>query len=347
MTAAKENLINEIAVALTDQFPELEDTESGIRAIHNILAVAMARYNVEEVTTDIVVYHGTVNDELIKKFIVCKKVQGCSKRTLQYYQSTLEFFFKRVQKSAIEVTTDDIRVYLAFREMRDRVSPTTRNNERRVFYSFYTWMRREGTRTDHPVEAIGAIKKTKKKKKAFSDMEIERLRMACETPRDKFLFEFLLSTGCRANEVSQALLSDIEGDQLVVHGKGAKDRYVFLNAKTQLAMENYLEWRKQRFGDEDINPHLFRPELGGNKNALAPLAVSGIEIVIRELGKRAGIENTHPHRFRRTCATNALKHGMPIDQVQMLLGHNEISTTQIYLDNDETDLKRAHEKYVV
>ena len=347
MSDAKEILINEIAVALTDNFPELEDTENGIRTVHNLLAVTMARYNVEEVTTDIVVYHGSVNDELIKKFIVCKKVQGCSKRTLQYYQSTLYFFFKRVPKSAIEITTDDIRVYLAFREMRDRVSITTRNNERRVFYSFYTWMRREGIRIDNPVEAMGPIKKVKKKKRAFSEMEIERLRMACETPREKFLLEFLLSTGCRASEVSQALLSDIEGDQLVVHGKGAKDRYVFLNAKTLLTMENYLEWRKERFGNDDINPHLFRPDQGGNKHALVPLAVSGIEIVIRNLGKKAGVENTHPHRFRRTCATRALRTGMPIELVSMMLGHNDISTTQIYLDIDEDSVKTAHKKYVV
>lgn len=347
MITAKENLINEIVAALTDNFPEIGGAESGIRVIHNILAVAMARYNVEETTTDIVVYHGTVNEELIRKFIVCKKVQGRSPKTLQYYQATLKFFFKRVPKSALEVTTDDIRVYLAFREMRDRVSPTMRDNDRRILFTFYTWMRKEGIRLDNPVEAIGSIKKVKKKKKAFSEIEVERLRMACETPREKFLIEFLLSTGCRASEVSQALLSDIEGDQLVVHGKGAKDRYVFLNAKTQLAMDSYLEWRKQRFGDEDINPHLFRPDRGGNKHALVPLSVSGIEIVIRNLGKKAGVENTHPHRFRRTCATRALQKGMPIELVSMMLGHNDIATTQIYLDIDEDNLKTAHKKYVV
>lgn len=340
MRTPKESMVDEIVNELANQF------DIDMHLAQNVITVAVEKYTITQTTTELTVYHGQENISLIKKFIVCKRVAGCSSKTLKYYQATLKFFFKRVNKRATEVNTDDVRVYLAFREMRDHVSASMRDNDRRILSSFFTWMRKEGLRTDNPIETIGPIKKAKKKKKAFSEMDVEWLRIACETPRDKFIIEFLLSTGCRVSEFSQILISDLEGDQVLVHGKGSKDRYVFLNAKAQIAMKNYMAYRREKFGDQDINPYLLRPELNGPAQTLAPVAVSGIEIAVRRIGKKAEVENVHPHRFRRTCATWALRKGMPVELVSLMLGHEKIETTQIYLDIDEDNLRTSHKKYV-
>lgn len=342
MRSVKEELINALVTELVDLYPDIAD----LHEMQNTIALVLEKYEVSTMTTEVTIYHGQINENLLKKFLICKKVQGLTPKSLRLYQSTLEFVTRRINKPFTEVNTDDIRVYLAFREMRDHVSATQRDNERRVLSSFYTWMRKEGIRYDNPIETIGPIKRPKTKKKAFTEMEIERLRIAAESPRDKMILEVLLSTGCRAAELSQVLLSEVDGDTVLVHGKGQKDRYVFLNAKAQIAIENYMNWR-QKYYKEDLNPHLLRPLLNGDKHRFAEVTVNGIEIAIRNLGRRAEVPNVHPHRFRRTCATWALKRGMPVEQVSLMLGHEKIETTQIYLDIDEDNLKTAHKKYVV
>lgn len=204
---------------------------------------------------------------------------------------------------------------------------------------------------------IEKIKTQRVKKEAFTEMEVERIRNVTSTGREKAIVEFLLSTGCRVAELVGIRLDEIEGDRVLIHGKGQKDRYVYMNAKTQLAVENYLVERK------DANPYLFaggwstavKHMHGAKKNwykteeYVTPdehLDIGSVQHILRRLAKLAGVKQANPHKFRRTCATFALRRGMPIEQVSKMLGHEQISTTQIYLDLNEEDLAHAHKKYV-
>lgn len=180
-------------------------------------------------------------------------------------------------------------------------------------------------------------KKRKHKKKAFTPTEVEKLRDACDSLRDRALLEVMLSTWCRVAEIHRMDIADINGDAITVTGKGEKERIVYLNPKAMLAVEKYIESRT------DNDPALFVSEKGSHYR----LAISGLEIAVRKLGKRAGVANTHPHRFRRTGATLALKAGMRIEAVSHLIGHESIETTQIYLDINEQEMKQAHDKYVI
>jgi site-specific recombinase XerD len=206
---------------------------------------------------------------------------------------------------------------------------------------------------------VDSVKVQKIKKKAFTDIEVEKLRESCRTAMETALVEVLLSTGCRVSEVSAIQISEINEDKVLVHGKGNKDRVVYLNAKAQIALTKYLAERS------DMNPYLFpqgvwlahdrkaknkqnpfwyrRPDLVGEGKR----DNGAFEATVRRLGKRAGVENVHPHRFRRTCATMALRRGMPLELVSKMLGHEQIVTTQIYLDLSEHELEEAHKKYVV
>lgn len=208
---------------------------------------------------------------------------------------------------------------------------------------------------------IDRIKQEKTKKEALTELEIEQLRDATDDEREKFLIELLLSTGCRVSEVVQILVADIEGERILVHGKGQKDRYVYLNVKAQLALSNYMKERS------DKNPYLFprcesvqilkkrglsqkdmRRWWKNEENVIDGHADKGtIEQTTRRIAKRAGVEHANPHKFRRTCATMALRRGMPLEQVSRMLGHEQISTTQIYLDLTEDELALAHKKYVI
>ena len=207
---------------------------------------------------------------------------------------------------------------------------------------------------------VDMVKVQQKKKKAFEEIDIERLRDACRTEREKALVELLLSTWCRVSEVAQIRIDEINDGEILIHGKGQKDRVVYLNAKSKLALEKYLAQRK------DLNPYLFarakyaandqeRGKMRGNSYWYKDTKLvaedghmdsSTIETIIRKLGKRANVKNTHPHRFRRTGATYALRQGMPLTTVSKLLGHANISVTQIYLDISDAELEEAHRKYV-
>ena len=266
-----------------------------------------------------------------------------------------------IGKTVDDITTEDIRYYMAIRLQRDKVSKTTIGNEIRNLGSFFGWLYAEEIIKKNPMAKIDRIKQEKTKKEALTDMEIEMLRAAADGKREKLVIELLLSTGCRVGEVVQILISDIEGDRVLVHGKGQKDRYVYLNARAQLALGKYLAARS------DKNPYLF-PKGGSviemkhngiKKHELKDwwknpenikeghAGISTIEITTRKIAKRAGVEQANPHKFRRTCATMALRRGMPLEQVSKMLGHEEISTTQIYLDLTEDELALAHKKYVI
>ncbi len=324
------------------------------------LIIAMNDYEITVRETALAVRDEDKNEYFLKKFIISKTVKGCTKRTLEFYTETMRYVLSAINKTADEITTDDIRMYIALRIARDKVSKTTAGNDLRVMRSFYNFLYREELIQTNPMNKVDSIKKEKTKKEAFTEMEVERLRAACRDSRETAIIEILLSTGCRVTELVSIKVEDVRKDELIVHGKGDKDRTVYLNARTIIAVETYLNERS------DTNPYLFpastyaesgiKPPVKGKQHSwwknpeyvsrAIHANISTIECSIRKMGRKLGIE-AHPHKFRRTCATFALRRGMSIEQVSKMLGHESIATTQIYLDLSDRDLKRAHEKYVV
>ncbi len=339
----KEQFVNDTCML----FQRLQE-DADISRIRSILVMATNGWQMQKATTDVALYKGSNNDQLIRNFLVTKKVNGCTDRTIKFYGYTLKMFFDKVQKEASDVTANDIRVYFAERELKDKVGHNTRDNERRNLSSFYTWLVDEEYITRSPMRKIPKIKGKKEKKKAFSEMEIEKIREAASKTNAKWIaiIEILLSTACRVSELCNIRVDEINGDKVTVHGKGQKDRICYLTARAQLAIKAYMEteWFKKRnsLGNEYLFPreHTIGPE------RYMPMNLGTAECAVRHIGKEAGVQNVHPHRFRRTCATNALKRGMPIEQVSKMLGHESLETTQIYLDLDEESLSIAHKKYV-
>ena len=329
-------------------------------------AMILSKYSIAEESTELIVYEGDVNENMLRRFLMAKAAAGCSPNTLRYYKNSISFFLNQVNKPFSDVTADDIRLYLATRTQIDQVSKTTANNERRCASSFYGWLQKEEILLKNPMAKVDAIKESKKRKPAFSQMDIEKMRFACKNSYQTALVEVLLSTWARVSEVAQIKLSeiDLEKGTILVHGKGDKDRLTYLNAKAKLTVAGYINDRK------DSNPYLFpKCNYAGDIKRMSsgiPRRVQGlwymkpkfvsenehrdkssIESDIRRIGKRAGVENAHPHRFRRTGATTALRNGMPLITVSKLLGHENIGTTQIYLDISDKELEQAHEKYVI
>ena len=321
-------------------------------------------YDISKNETAITVYEGDLNNQMLSRFLVAKVARGCTPRTVNFYKNSLNLIFARIGKPYNEITADDIRMYMAIRVQHDGVTKTTANNERRNLSAFYGWLQREEILLTNPMLKVENLKVEKTKKPAFTNMDIEKMRMACSTSKDLAMFEILLSTWARVSEVSQIRLCEITGNKILVHGKGEKDRDVYLNAKAVLAIENYLADRS------DNNPYLFpRAKYAGDVVAMTkgigrrlssewykkkeyvdetlPMDKGTIESRIRAIGKKAGVSGAHPHRFRRTGATNALRNGMPLIQVSKILGHANIGTTQIYLDISDKELEQAHEKYVL
>lgn len=327
----KEKLLNDIKMIL------MKENAYSSR-IDAQLTIALSDYEVTKAVTDIVPFtNEDYNAEIIGKFIVDKTVKGLTNRTLNYYKTQLTSIFRKIGKPINMVSADDLKKYLAIRQIHDAVSDTTIENEFRVLSSLYTWMSVKDIISKNPMARIEKPKKRKHKKKAFTAMEVERLRDSCKDIRERAIVEMLLSTWCRVSEMVGMDIADINENAITVLGKGRKERTVYLNSKARLALNKYLETRN------DNSPALFvsynRPH---NR-----LLMSQFEKTMRDLGQRANVENTHPHRFRRTGATMALKGGMRIEAVSHLLGHESIETTQIYLDINEDEMKQAHDKYVV
>lgn len=355
----KRQLENEL-VNMISQYVDVNALEE----IKLKITMVLNEYHIDQEEHSLVVYEQDETALAIKKFIAAKIAKGCTPKTIFFYRTSIKKVLLTIGKPYNQVTADDVRYYLAKRVQVDGVSKTTANNERRALSSFYQWLQQEEIITKNPMAKIEAIKETKKKKKAFSKMELERLRAACRCTRETAIVEVLISTWARVSEVAQIKLSDIEGETIAVHGKGDKDRNVYLTAKAQLAVNKYLADRN------DDNPYLFpKAKYAGDiaqmskgrrrRNACMWYADKDlvdethcsdkgtIEAIVRNIGRRAGVENTHPHRFRRTGATLALQSGMPLLQVSKMLGHEQIGTTQIYLDITDEDLMRAHERYVI
>lgn len=337
-------------------------SDEKIGDIKSRLYLLLNNYEITTRSTEVAELQGDRNEYLLRQFLIAKKVAGCTERTLDFYAKSNQKILMKIGKTVDDITATDIRYYMAVRQQKDRVSKVTIGNEIRCFSSFFAWMHDEELIEKNPMKKIDRIKQEKTKKEALTEMEIEKIRFAANGEREKAVIEILLSTGCRVSELVNILITDIEGERILVHGKGEKDRYVYLNAKAKLCTEIYLNQRK------DKNPYLFprgvsvaetskrgisqrnyfdfwkNPENICEEGHMDKCTVEGM---MRKIAKRAGVEKANPHKFRRTCATMALRRGMPIEQVSKMLGHESITTTQIYLDLTEDDLALAHKKYVV
>lgn len=347
----KKELENEIAVIIDQYVDRVTMNEIMMR-----IEIVLEEYDVQKQSTELIVWEGEKNDLIVKRFLAAKIAAGLSRRTIQYYKNSITTSLTKIGKNYDEISADDIRTYIAKRIFRDGVSKTSANNERRNLSAFYTWLQKEEILLRNPMNKVDVVKETKKRKEAFTQLDVEMMRTKFRSQREKAIFEVLLSTWCRVSELINIKLEDINGYNVLVHGKGDKDRAVYLNARAKVALEQYLAERK------DNNPYLFpKCAIAGNFKGRAdamwytdPALVDGTdpmdsgtaETIIRALGKRAGVQKAHPHRLRRTGATWALRSGMPILQVSKTLGHESIATTQIYLDVTDEELMEAHRKFV-
>ncbi len=317
-----------------------------IQIILDIVAISLDGLRLERDTKEIVVYDQS-NEKILRKFMVSKAVEGLSERSLKTYNTAITMFLQSCNKRLCDVSTDDIRVYLAYKKI-NNASGNYINLIRRSLSSLFQWCVDNEVMKANPVKKIKSIRVEKKLRASLSEDEMETLRFKAKSIRDKAIIEFLYSTGCRVSEMCNAnrLDIDFENGKITVLGKGKKYRNVYLSPRCKSVMKEYLNSRV----DKDAALFVSNPDrFGGNKDIgeVTRLTSSGVEVMLRCLGKKCGIENVHPHRFRRTAATLALKRGMPIEQVQKMLGHESIETTTIYAQSNMDDVQASHNKYVI
>lgn len=278
------------------------------------------------------------NVELLGAFISSKKVEGCSDKTIHYYKSSIEKLIATVKKNVCDIATNDIRCYLAEQQEQRGLSKVTIDNLRRIYSSFFSWLEDEDYITKSPVRRIHKVRTDALVKEVLTDENIEVLRDSCQELRDIAMIDLLLSTGMRVGELVKINRDDIDFQerQCVVFGKGNKEREVYFNARTKIHLKKYLEQRT------DTNPALFV----SLHEPHTRLTISGVEVRLRQLGKRVNLNKVHPHKFRRTLATMAIDKGMPIEQVQKMLGHVKIDTTLHYAMVNQTNVKMAHRKFL-
>ncbi len=275
---------------------------------------------------------------LIGRFIAAKRIEGCSEKTLKYYETTINAMVQELQKNVRCILTEDLRGYLTDYQSRNQSSRVTIDNIRRILSSFYSWLEDEDYILKSPVRRIHKVKTTSIIKETYTDEELELMRDSCEEIRDLAIIEMLSSTGMRVGEMVLLNRSDIDFTQreCIVFGKGDKERIAYFDARTKLHLQKYLNSR------QDDNPALFV----SLKSPYNRMQIGGIENRLRKMGKRINISKVHPHKFRRTLATMAIDKGMPIEQLQRLLGHQRIDTTLQYAMVKQSNVKIAHKKYI-
>lgn len=278
------------------------------------------------------------NVEYLKMFIDAKQIEGCSERTLQYYRVTIEHMLGSIETPIRKITTDEIRGYLVDYQKVNNCSKVTVDNVRRNMSSFFSWLEEEDYILKSPMRRIHKIKTIQPVKETITDEMIEKLRDNCTCVRDLAMIDLLYSTGIRVGELVGLNISDIDFEEreCIVFGKGDKERRVYFDAKAKLHLQEYIESRT------DDNPALFVTLDAPH----ARLKISGVEIRVRELGRKLNIDKIHPHKFRRTMATRAIDKGMPIEQVQKILGHSQIDTTMQYAIVNQNNVKVSHRRYI-
>ena len=278
------------------------------------------------------------NSDLLSAFISAKKIEGSSAKTLTYYENTIVKMFSTIKKPVAEMTTNDIRAYLAEYQEERHLSKVTVDNIRRIFSSFFSWLEDEDLILKSPVRRIHKVRTDTLVKETITDEQLEQLRDNCTEIRDLALIDLLASTGMRVGELVRMNRNDLNFHerQCIVFGKGNKEREVYFNARTKIHLQQYLDSRT------DTNPALFVSLSKPNNR----LTISGVEVRLRTIGKSIGLNKIHPHKFRRTLATMAIDKGMPIEQVQCILGHVKIDTTLHYAKVNQVNVKMSHRKYI-
>lgn len=315
------------------------DTDT-LERVAGVLSVVLRDYKLEKECTELSTEFAKSNAEFLQCFLLLKRIKGCSPKTLNNYEREIKNMLKAINKPVPQITTNDIRAYIAWKEQMTGCTKSYQDTIRRYATSFFGTLCAEGYITGDPAKKIDKIKSIKKAEQALTELELEKLRAHCKTQLHRAIVEVLYSTGCRVGELCGMNRCDLVEDRILVHGKGGKDRWVFLNARAQVELEKYL---KARVDDREA---MFVSWLARERDWSDRMSSSGIESFMRSLGKKAGVQGVHPHRFRRTTATMALRRGMPIDQVRQMLGHESIATTQIYAITDAEETKRNHGKYV-
>lgn len=276
--------------------------------------------------------------DTVTAFIAAKRIEGCSEKTLTYYRKTIEAMLDTIGKIPQRITTDEIRQYLMNYQMERQSSKVTIDNIRRILATFYSWLEDEDYIVKSPVRRIHKVKTAKVIKETYTDEALEQMRDNCDSLRDLAIIDLLASSGMRVGELVTLNRDDINFHEreCVVFGKGSKQRLVYFDARTKIHLQNYLNSRS------DANAALFVTLRAPHER----LRIGGVETRLRELGRRLSITKVHPHKFRRTLATSAIDKGMPIEQVQQLLGHQKIDTTMHYVMVKQQNVKLAHRKYI-
>lgn len=329
----KASLINEICSLMSEHL-----TEEQNRLLKINLQKVFHQFNIPA-------YSGCLSDQtmqtnikLLNLFIAAKKIEGCSQNTLKYYSATLLNMINSIQKNVCTIETNDIRFYLSQYQDTRNSSKVTLDNIRRIISSFFTWLEDEDYIAKSPSRRIHKVKSTQVVRETLTDENLESLRDQCRHPRDLAIIDLLISTGIRVGELVNLNKSDISFDrrECIVLGKGDKERRVYFDAKTKIHLQQYLSTRS------DTNCALFV----GLHSPWNRLSISGVERFLAKLGDASHVPHVHPHKFRRTMATMAIAKGMPIEQLQKLLGHTQIDTTLHYALVNEANIKLSHQKYI-
>lgn len=325
----KENLIRDV---IQGMLPYLNNSQG--EKLREVLQFSLANYDIKEKEK-----RDDVKEEnFVELFLSAKRIEGCSEKTLNYYESTIRAMQYDLQKDIKHVVTDDIRRYLTEYQERKKSSKVTIDNIRRILSSFFSWLEDEDYILKSPVRRIHKIKTGVNIKETYSDEALELMRDKCTELRDLAMIDMFASTGMRVGEMVLLNINDIDFNEreCVVFGKGSKERVVYFDARTKIHLLNYLQSRN------DNNPALFVSLKAPHRR----LKIGGVEKRLRELGKSLGLNKVHPHKFRRTLATMAIDKGMPIEQLQQLLGHRKIDTTLQYAMVKQSNVKMAHRKYI-
>ena len=314
-------------------------TNYQLELLKNVLIIQFQNIEITVLTDEIKKKEEqNTNEKFINSFLSAKEIEGCSQRTISYYKENIQRLISKLEKPIKGITTEDIRNYLSNYKETNNCGSVTIDNIRRVFSSFFAWLEDEDYIIKSPVRRIHKVKTASIIKETFTDENIEKMRDECKNIRNLAIIELLISTGMRVGELVNLNIEDLnfEDRSCVVQGKGNKQREVYFDARTKIHLMQYLNIRK------DNNKALF---VSKNKPHQR-LSISGIELIVRRIGAKTDINRVHPHKFRRTLATMAIDKGMPIEQVQKLLGHVKIETTMHYAMVNQNNVKNSHRKYI-
>lgn len=325
----KQNLITDV---IQGMLPYLNNVQS--KRLQEVMQYSLTAYEVKENTNK----EKNLEQDFVELFLSAKRIEGCSEKSLKYYKATIVAMLTTLEKDVKYIVTDDIRGYLIEYQEKNNSGKVTIDNIRRILSSFFSWLEDEDYILKSPVRRIHKVKTGTNIKETYSDEALELMRDNCTELRDLAMIDMLASTGMRVGEMVLLNRNDIDFNEreCIVFGKGNKERVVYFDARTKLHLQNYLESRT------DSTPALFV----SLKAPYARLKIGGIEVRLREFGKQLGLKRVHPHKFRRTLATMAIDKGMPIEQLQQLLGHRKIDTTLQYAMVKQSNVKIAHRKYI-